>query len=59
LNTKKNVVFFNRRGMQTGECKLPASAPVNKSFNFSFTNKLLFLFNVDKRTLIAAACFGG
>lgn len=58
LNTKeRNVVFFNRKGKQTGECKLPASAPVNKSFNFSFTNKLLFLFDVDDRTWIAYSVF--
>jgi hypothetical protein len=45
----KKVYIFNKSGNQTATVQLPAEAPVNQAFNFSYANGLLFLFDKDSR----------
>jgi hypothetical protein len=45
----KKVYLFDITGAQTGTVQLPAEAPVNQAFNFSYANGQLFLFDKDSR----------
>jgi hypothetical protein len=48
--TDGKLVFFNRKGEQTATSKLPADAPLNEAFTFSFANNHAFLYDIDGRT---------
>ena len=45
----RNLIFFNGKGALTATVHLPASAPVNDTFAFSFTNDRAFLYDKDNR----------
>lgn len=44
------LVFFDRKGTQTGTVKMPSSAPMNDWFGFAFTNNRAFFYDKTNRT---------
>jgi hypothetical protein len=44
-----NLLFFNRSGELTATLKLPADAPLNNPFGFSFANDRVFLYDKTDR----------
>lgn len=44
------VLYFNKKGNQTGSTTLPAEASVNDAFRFAFANSLLWLYDVNTRS---------
>ena len=44
------LIFFNAKGVNTASRTLPAGAPLNDSFAFSFTNGRAFLYDKNART---------
>lgn len=58
LNVEKDkLVFFNLKGENTGETKLPALAPIPDVFRFAFANDRVFLYDADERTWMAFKVF--
>jgi hypothetical protein len=53
----EKLFFFNLKGENTGETKLPALAPMPELFRFSFANNRVFLYDADERTWMAFKVF--
>ncbi len=51
------LVYFNRKGKLTGTTRLPADAPLNEAFAFSFANDRVFLYDKDARIWTAYKIF--
>lgn len=45
----RNLIFFDDDGKLTATISLPANAPVNDTFAFSFTNNRAFLYDKESR----------
>jgi hypothetical protein len=43
------VLFFDRKGKNTGTVRLPDDAEVNSYFRFSYANNMVWLYSVDNR----------
>ncbi|MDX2246843.1 MAG: hypothetical protein SF052_08725 [Bacteroidia bacterium] len=44
------VLYFNKKGNQTGSTDIPEDAIINDAFRFSFANSMLWLYDVDTRS---------
>jgi hypothetical protein len=52
--TEMQIELYNMAdGFMTKKLKLPEDASVNQSFNFSYTNGMYWLFNMETRTWTA------
>jgi hypothetical protein len=48
---KRQIEMYNpETGLMVRKLKLPSDAPLNKAFNFSYTNGAFWLFDIAKRT---------
>jgi hypothetical protein len=45
-----DILFFDKKGKNTGSVNLPDDAPVNSYFRFSYANGLVWLYSTDYRT---------
>ncbi len=46
---KKVYLFQKNTGEFTGTIQLPAEAPTQRNFNFAFANRIIWLFDIEKR----------
>ncbi len=54
---KKELIYFNKKGIESGSTKLPGSAVVSERFKFSYANDRVFLYDIDTRTWTAYKVF--